>query len=188
MSDKRISQKLKLVALATGGAVLIGLVSKAVGLGQEATSVVAGAALGLLVGFGTPYAFDMRGHAAKLKTVNKTAVLPDFVPDAAGSVATALGATPTTNDWATAVRALQQDSFDRDLGRWEIVLEKDGHRRERVVLRSLLDEPQEPVPARPDTLPEDDASVHRLHPGPSGAWPGIGGFVVPEQTMTPQLA
>lgn len=176
-----------LVALATGGAVLIGLVSKAVGLGQEATSVVAGAALGLLVGFGTPYAFDMRQHAAKPRTVDKT-LLPGLAPEAAGSVATALSATPTADHWAAAIQALQQDSVDQDLRRWDILIEREGYPlRQRAVVWSSLNEQRALAAAPPDTLLEDDATTRRLHPGgASGAWPGIGGFVVPEQT--PQLA
>ncbi|HLL92925.1 MAG TPA: hypothetical protein VK252_08305 [Solirubrobacteraceae bacterium] len=50
-------RKLQLVALAVIGAALIGLLSSAIGLDKAATLTVAGVALGLLVGFGTPYAF-----------------------------------------------------------------------------------------------------------------------------------
>jgi hypothetical protein len=212
MSDRRISQKLKLVALATGGAVLIGLLSRAVGLGQEATSVVAGAALGLLVGFGTPYAFDMRPHAAKLSKADgpvyqsvsrrslrsavrrliartpETAVLLNRVPD--GSVVTVSDATlkaVKAGYWAHAAWASQEA---RDLGSWEIAIEKDGHRLRHGAGSTwwLLAEQQEPVPASPDIFPEDDATVRKLHPGASGASVQPGGFVVPEQTVTPQLA
>ena len=53
-------RKIQLVAVTAIGAAVIGAFSRVVGLDQAATLALAGAGLGLLIGFGTPYAFPLQ--------------------------------------------------------------------------------------------------------------------------------
>lgn len=79
MPNSRIRQKLVLLALAIATAATLGLLAHAADLSGTTTSVIGGLALGLLVAFGAPYAFDMhptamhdRNYLPVLKAWDKT--------------------------------------------------------------------------------------------------------------------
>lgn len=155
---------------------LIGLASKIVGLDQQATSVVAGAALGLLVGFGTPYAFDMSGHAtASLSTASGMTMPPSVVDDEAlGSTVNLIARSEYVSSW--------------DLGNWQIVTEKDRYYLHRRAIEWSSLEEQERAPLPPEIIPDEDATVLRPSTSTHSSWTALGSFVVPEQALTPQPA